>query len=225
MKKFSELLRQYAQADDVAQLHLQAKLKMIKALYDELEGSKEAAYMDEILEIFSEIVQLQQDWLLDLAVGEAKAGSAAVTDADIPWDPEEEIPSCMPPEGGFRTDAEVKKAFVNYLTYHVDRTTKAGKAKPFSVHTVYDYCSRIKVLWEMVAAEQQPEECYPGCTFLNAFQQPQRLWWYLDDVRRGTVQPAPGNPLSNPRNLGNTTAALTRFMEFKAAAEKYAQEP
>ena len=145
------------------------------------------------------------------------------------------VPPCTPPEGGFQSDEQVKKAFTNYLTYHVNRKTKAGKDRPFSVHTIYDYSSRIKVLMEIVCEEwlasngdswiQLSEiDLQAGCPFLNAYNNISVLKQYVErkehelrDISMGLREPMAEDqksPLDNIRNLNNTSAALVRFEEF-----------
>ena len=165
-----------------------------------------------------------------------------LTADDIPWGPDCEpvepkdpvVPPYRPPEGGFQNDEQVKKAFTNYLTYHAKR--KSGKG--FSTHTSYDYSSRVKVLMEIVCQEwaesngdsriQLTEQnLHAGYPFLNAYNNLHVLKEYVErkeqelrDISLGLRQPMSAeevkrNPLNNQRNLGNTTAALTKFEEFK----------
>ena len=258
MKMIEDLIKRYDHPmADVIEFHTQAKLKMIKALFDEIKGSKDCAYMEEIIAQFVELLEDMQDTIDQQLVEIAKAdgygpmnnyfmtGSKLNPD-DIPWDPEEEpaneqvkeIPSFLPPEGGFQTDDQVKKAFTNYLTYHVERKTKAGKDKPFSVHTIYDYSSRIKVLMEIVCEEwiasnrdswiQLSEQAVQaGCPFLNAYNNIETLKQYVErkerdlyDISMGFREAAPDsqkNPLNNIRNLKNTIAALAKFEDFRNA--------
>lgn len=258
MKMIDDLIKRYDHPmADVIELHTQAKLKMIKALFAEIKGSKDCAYMGEIIAQFVELLEDMQDTIDQQLVEIAKADGygpmnnnfmpgSKLNPEGIPWDPEEapankqvkEIPSFLPPEGGFQTDDQVKKAFTNYLTYHVERKTKAGKDKPFSVHTIYDYSSRIKVLMEIVCEEwmvlnqegwiQLSEQTVQaGCPFLNAYNNIDTLKQYvarkereLSDISMGFREAAPDgqkNPLNNIRNLKNTIAALAKFENFRNA--------
>jgi hypothetical protein len=258
MKIIDDLIPRYdhPMADEI-ELHTQAKLKMIKALLAEIKGSKDCAYMEEIIAQFVELLEDMQDTIDSQMVEIAKAdgygpmnhnfvSGSKLTSDDIPWDPEEEpgneqikeLPPFLPQEGGFKTDDQVKKAFTNYLTYHVERKTKAGKDKPFSVHTVYDYSSRIKVLMEIVCEEwlacnrdsliQLSEQTVQaGCPFLNAYNNIGALKQYVErkerelhEVSMGLIEAAPDsqkNPLNNIRNLKNTIAALAKFDDFRNA--------
>jgi hypothetical protein len=71
------------------------------------------------------------------------------------------------------------------------------------------------------------QNLHAGCPFLNAYNNLYVLKAYVErkeqelrDISLGLRQPmsaeeAKRNPLNNQRNLGNTTAALTKFEEFK----------
>ncbi len=259
MKKMEELIRKYEDScvDDNA-VYIKTRLKMINGIFEQIKGSEEQIYMEEIISKFAEIVECQYETILEAEIaaaaadgyGPPKHGFVAMprlTADEISGDPECEpeevekennVPSCLPPEGGFQTDEQVRKAFTNYLTYHVVRKTKAGKEKPFSVHTIYDYSSRIKVLWEIVYDEwmrsnrdakiQLDEQAIvPGCTFLNAYHNIPVLQEYVKmkeieirEIATGLRKPLSAeeiqsNPLNNARNLGNTMAALAKLAEFK----------
>lgn len=257
MKMIDDLIRRYDHPmADVIEFHTQAKLKMIKALFEEIKGSKDCAYMEEIIAQFVDLLGDMQDTIDQQMVEIAKADGYGpldhsfmsgfkLTTNNIPWDSEggpldteqaKDIHSFLPQEDGFQTDDQVKKAFTNYLTYHVERKTKAGKDKPFSVHTVYDYSSRIKVLMEIVCEEWiacnrdswiqlNEQTVQAGCPFLNAYNNIDTLKQYVErkerelyDISMGVREAAPEgqkNPLNNIRNLKNTIAALAKFEEFK----------
>ena len=264
MSKIDELINKYenlSTGDDKEDVFIKVKLKMIRGLFEDIKGSEDRIYVEEIISKFAEIMDRQQEiigGLLTEMAAEAgyrslqhnwAAHPNAITADDIPWDPESKsfaqkepaVPPYMPPEGGFQSDEQVKKAFTNYLTYHVNRKTKAGIDKPFSVHTIYDYSSRIKVLMEIVYEEWKTinkdswikldeQKLQVGCPFLNAYNNISALKQYvarkeqeLRDISMGLREPAPEgqkNPLNNPRNLNNTSAALVRFEAFKSSITK-----
>lgn len=258
MKIIDDLIQRYDHAmADVVEFHMQAKLKMIKALFEEIKDSKDCAYMEEIIAQFAELLIDMQNTIDQQMVELSNAAGcgpvkhkymsgSGLTDEDIPWDQEiepadelvREVPSFLPPEGGFQTDNQVKKAFTNYLTYHVERKTKAGKDKPFSVHTIYDYSSRIKVLMEIICREWETgnqdsgiqlseQTVQAGCPFLNAYNNIDTLKRYVErkeqelyEISMGCREVTPDsqkNPLNNIRNLKNTIAALAKFEDFRNA--------
>lgn len=206
--------------------------------------------MEEIIAQFAALLEIMQDTIdlqkLEIAKAmEETSASGFRLAEDIPWASGEEPnneqnkmpPSFLPPEGGFQTDNQVKKAFTNYLTYHVDRKTKSGKDKPFSVHTIYDYSSRIKVLMEIVYEEWMAsnrdswiqlneQTIQEGCPFINAYNNIGTLKQYVErkeqSLHKGLVDAAPNsqnNPLNNIRNLKNTIAALAKFEDFRNAID------
>ena len=262
MSKIDELIKRYehlSTGDDEADIFIKVKLKMIRSLFEEIKGSEDCIYMEEIISKFAEIMDRQHEIIMtDIMVAAAAEGYGPpqhnwvknpqqvvrnLTADDIPIDPDcdpeedepaQDIPSYLPPKEGFQTDEQVKKAFTNYLTYHAKR--KSGKG--FSTHTSYDYSSRVKVLMEIVFEEWvsrngdtwiplNEQTLQAGCPFLNAYNNLHVLKEYVErkeqelrDISLGLRQPMSAeevkcNPLNNQRNLGNTTAALTKFEEFK----------
>lgn len=260
MKKIDDLIQLYSNrstGDEEANIFIKVKLKMIRSLFEEIKGSEDRIYMEEIISKFAEIMDCQQE-MIDAANNCANnsmlhgfVAQRHLKPEDIPWDPDcepdeeesvKDIPSYLPPEGGFQNDEQVKKAFTNYLTYHVNRKTKAGKDKPFSVHTIYDYSSRIKVLMEIAHNEWRAanrdswmrlseENLQAGSPFLNAYNNLPVLKQYVEnkeqelrEISMGLRRLAPDgmrNPLNNIRNLNNTSAALARFEEFKKAIDNH----
>jgi len=257
MSKIDELIGKYESlsvSEEEADVFIKVKLRMIRSLFEDVKGSEDRIYMEEIISKFAEIMDRQQEiigsLLTEVAAQEGysstelnyfpspPAGSDPEGELSAPGDPA--VPSFLPPEGGFQQDEEVKKAFINYLTYHVNRKTKAGKDRPFSVHTIYDYSSRIKVLMKTVYEEwkeggqdswiQLDEQALlADCPFLNAYHNISVLRQYVErkeqelcEISMGLREPVPENkrtPLDHSRNLNNTNAALTRFEEFRRKIE------
>ena len=255
MSKIDELIKRYEHLstdDDEADIFIKVKLKMIRSLFEEIKGSEDCIYMEEIISKFAEIMDRQHDIIMDgiiaaaaadgygppqhmyVAVPQIKKEEAAAESDPVDEETPETIPSYLPPECGFQTDEQVKKAFTNYLTCHAKR--KNGKT--FSTHTSYDYSSRVKVLMEIVCEEWascngdtwiplNEQTLQAGCPFLNAYNNLHVLKEYVErkekelrDISLGLHQPMSAeevkrNPLNNQRNLGNTTAALIKFEEFK----------
>lgn len=242
---------------------IKIKLKMINSLFDEITSSEDRLFMEEIIAAFAEIVSTQRSVISDL---EAEEEDCIYPDAylfrndpatrlirfeaeEAPDEREAEkaLHPYLPPAGGFQTDEQVRKAFANFLTYHTVKETKDGRQKRFSKYTVYDYCSRIKALWEAFSMEQREGtlagrmppftgRVQPGSSFLNAYHHIPTLRQYIEvkgaevkglaagSNQKGRAEaPAEGekaNPLNHPRNLGNTTAALAKFIEFKSRIEQ-----
>ena len=264
MSKIDELIKRYehlSTGDDETDIFIKVKLKMIRSLFEEIKGSEDCIYMEEIISKFAEIMDRQHEIIMDeIMAAAAEAGygppqhnwvtnpnavSHKIPADDIPWDPdcdpvEQENPiippSYLPPEEGFQTDDQVKKAFTNYLTYHAKR--KNGKT--FSTHTSYDYSSRVKVLMEIVCEEWascngdtwiplNEQTLQAGYPFLNAYNNLPVLKEYVErkeqelrEISMGLREPNPegaNNPLNNMRNLCNSSAALAKFEEFKKCIE------
>ena len=250
MKNIDELLRklnQLSTGDDEADVFIKVKLKMIRGLFEDIKGSVDRIYMEEIISKFAEIVECQNGvvngvWAMLAAedgYGPPQHNFVVVPPQTVEKEESKraEVPHYLPPEGGFQTDEQVKKAFATYLTHHAKR--KSGK--PFSGHTIYDYSSRIKVLIETVIREWQENDgdsriqleeqsLQPGSPFLNAYYNLPALREYVTmkeeeirEISMGLRVPDPeslSNPLNNARNLGNTAAALTRFEEFKKSIQE-----
>jgi hypothetical protein len=246
MQKLDDLIKRFDDSMfEGVELHTAAKLKMIRTLFNEIQGSRDIAYMDEIVGQFVEILDYMQDIIEEQTIEIAQnQGYGPMTHSYMaaapiaPEQKEQERPSCLPPEGGFQEDDQAKKAFSNYLVYHVERRTKKNQLKPFSSHTIYDYTSRIKVLMEIVQEEWDngaewlqlnPELLREGQPFLNAYHHIPVLREYvirkeeeLMEIAKG-IRPAPEgkkNPLNNSRNLNNTSAALAKFEAFRDYVEE-----
>ena len=263
MSKINDLIRYYEENDFRKENGLiWANLRLINDLVENIEDSRDRIYMDKIIATCLEIIDIQKDAIHDYVNNKMLAASAGpktiglaaphrLTTDDIPRDPEEEAANLLdrtrirnpytPPKGGFKDDKKVKEAFVNYLKYHV--TKKDGTPKKFSDTTVYDYSSRIKVLWQVFFNECQrgtvegcnpelKEPIFPDGTFLNAYNNVSALKQYVEfkkdrltEIEKGIHSPytkdeLAENPLNNPRNLANTAAALEKFGEFTRCIEQ-----
>ena len=264
MESINKLINRYDQnATRKEDDYIKANLELVKNLAKNIENSEDLLFIEKIIDTFCEIVEVQRDVIGELESENAFSSVSGVdltgaktgmlgyvparnlTAEDIPWD-EDDAPSNLerlrernpyiPPESGFEDDDQVREAFANYLKFHVEK--KDGTPKMFSDTTVYDYCSRIKVLWQVLFREWQEgnlegkisqfDECIqPGCTFLNAYYNTRTLKSYikykkeeLSAVDAGVRAPFTKeemleNPLNNVRNLSNTNAALEKFIEFK----------
>lgn len=226
---------------------IKANLALIKGLLPKIQNSQERLYMEKIIGTFCEIVDIQRDIINAsdyadmIAAGFGPTGTTAYVSTvssnqiDIISEIEQDkaAHSYLPTMGEFQTDDEVRKAFYNYLKYHTIKETKDGRQKQFSKHTIYDYCSRIRVLYETFFKDWQDgklegkistieDAIIPGKNFLNAYNIITTLRRYVSikelELRQNPNIEKDGtdvNPLDNHKNLGNTVAALTKFEAFK----------
>ena len=217
---------------------IKANLKLILELAEKMTDPTDKIYIEKIISTFCEIVKMQKDIIDEanhsamLAAGDAPAMAQIPCPAPLLQDltlwAETQEHSCFAPEGGFQTDEQIRRAFFNYLTYHTVKETRDGRQKPFSKHTVYDYCSKIKKLWEIFYTEWasdrvdanisfNAEGVAEGKTFLNAYRFADVLQHYTD-MQWGRMKSGESKTddvsLFSPKVLGNTVAALAKFMEF-----------
>ncbi len=237
---------------------IKANLKLINELTEKIEHSEDRIFINKVVNTFCEIIEIQREIIDELEFehdnvhfggGMSKLkGFMALTDlkpVDAPCVKEEgcfdisklrELNSYKPSGDGFGSDAEIRDSFANYLKYHLVK--KNGQQKVLADTTVYDYCSRVKVLWEIYERErmagaldekcsQLDKEILPGKTFINAYNNIDTLKAYverkskeLEEIEIGerelfSMDELQSNPLNNPKNLRNTKAALTKFEEFR----------
>lgn len=251
MNKLSELIVYYnengARPENIL---IKANLMLINELSENISDSMNKIYIDKIISSCMEIIDIQRNIIqkADNAKSQKEAIKAnEMRDSDIPQveqnnradiDKARALNPYTPPMGGFCEDSQIREAFANYLKYHV--VNKAGKPKGFADTTVYDYCSRIKVLWEICYRNFEKgklesisfeKNVISGKTFLNAYNNIEILSAYIDSkkeelakIETGKRQPFTqeelrDNLLNNARNLANTIAAFERFKEFKKNIE------
>lgn len=234
---------------------IKVNLKLINELVEKIEHSEDRIFIDKVVNTFCEIIEIQREVIDELDSYEANEANApnlqyfvAQTDFKpnhIQWVGNEDIFDIVrlrelnpykPSADGFRSDAQIKDAFANYLKYHLVK--RNGQQKTLADSTIYDYCSRVKVLWEIFNKEQiagklgetfsqLDNEVLHGRTFMNAYNNISILKDYVELKSREIEEIEAGdresfsrdellnNPLNNPKNLRNTTAALAKFEEFK----------
>ena len=229
-------------------------LKLINGLVKEVENSEDRIFINKIIDTFCEIIEIQRDVISDLE-SEICSPSGCVSNtvefvSNYSQQNKEnvsevekarELNPYIPSRESFQSDAQIRDAFSNYLKYHLVR--KNGKQKILADTTVYDYCSRVKVLWEIIYKEYQSgmlkgkvnlseENILQGKTFLNAYNNESVLAEYiylknieLTEIELGEREPFSfdelrSNPLNNRKNLGNTIAAFTKFTEFKEKTQR-----
>ena len=177
---------------------IKAKLKMINHLYDEIENSDDAIFMNEIIKTFLQIMDIQRGVIFDLQI-EMESGTG-YTPGQHSF-----VTAYTMPQGGFQTDKQLQTAFTAFLT-----------SKGRSSYTINDYCSRIRILWKTFYEDLQkgntispsiPEDAIrKDQPLLNAFLFSEDLILYI----KKTLACA-----ANKRNLANTQAAMSRLDDFK----------
>ena len=183
--------------DDLVRL----KLKMIKDLYSEIENAEDKLFMDEIIETFLSIMDIQRGVIVDLLM-EMESGSS-YTPGQHSF-----VVAYTQPDEGFQNDKQLQTAFATYLS-----------SKGKSSYTVNDYCSRIRNLWKSFYSDFKagdlPEELlvdeqsiFSDQPLLNAFNHAEELNAYIS-MKMASAE--------NKRNLANTQAALRRFDDFKCS--------
>jgi hypothetical protein len=217
---------------------------MLLALADKLcEISKEAnavLYLDKIAQTFCEVLEKQQDIIVGLKAGTNSVNSGAgVQSNDLPGlqtavgeeKKETEVPFELPEGGVFKNSNQVKEAFIAYLKGII----KNGN--PLSHTTVYDYSSRINMLFTYFERERyvgklegwlQIEEGMfkENESYLNVYNNLEFFEAYVREKEReikereAEKRPFSGeelafNPLNSYKNLRNSYASLRKFGEFK----------
>ena len=247
MKSVEELIRSLdhtleREENEIIKLNLD----LIKGLIKKVQNSQERIYIDKIVDTFCEIIEIQRDIINEsdyadmIAAGYGPDSTSSFVpsalniteDALAQTEIDKSTHSYLPLMGEFQTDEQVRKAFYNYLKYHTVKETKDGRQKQLSKHTIYDYCSRIRVLYESFYKDLNEgklegkvpvalDNIIPGKTFLNAYHNISALQFYVDikgvEIREkaSIIIEDATNPLNNPKNLGNTIAALAKFTDFK----------
>ena len=78
MSKIDELIKRYehlSTGDDEADIFIKVKLKMIRSLFEEIKGSEDCIYMEEIISKFAEIMDCQHEIIMtDIMVAAAAEG-------------------------------------------------------------------------------------------------------------------------------------------------------
>ena len=183
------------------------KLQMINGLYAECEKSDEAIYFNEIINNFSDIIQLQKELIEELREKAEYTNNIYYKGASFDGEANKET-FMTTPSGAFTTDEEMQAAFTYYLACKAE--------KKLSSYTINDYCSRIKKLWksfcEAYIANELPDEFQEGIEitssenpFLNVSKYIEPLNYYI--AMKSSVT-------NEKRNWANIQAALNKFEEF-----------
>lgn len=171
---------------------IRVKLKMINELYKEIEYAEDRLFMDEIIETFLGIMDIQRGVIYDLRM-EMESGSG-YTPGQHSF-----VAAYIQPEEGFQTDKQLQTAFATYLT-----------SKGKSSYTINDYCSRIRNLWKLFCNDPEVsvpmDGVLPEHPLVNAFVFSKELNKYVSDKLTCA---------ENKRNLANSQAAMRRLDDFK----------
>lgn len=210
MNRIDEMINWYKENETRREYTLiKAKLKLIKSLLNEIENSEDRIFMEEIIDRFSDIVELQNTVISDREMeleSLAAAGSGCNTSSFI-----------AVRQDGFRDDKQLQAAFADYLS--------KKKKKPLSSYTINDYCSRIRNVWKSFYAEYQagslPKELsenveiiHEDNPLINALNNIDELNCYAEMCMHS----------ENGRNWANAIAALNNFADFAAESSKNVAE-
>lgn len=183
---------------------IKARLKMIRTLCEELSSLEDNRFVEEIIDSFSEIMGIQQEVIDDMKM-EYEVSTANVSLMnESEQDKEKRLNNYLPSEAGFQTDKQLARSFSNYLQYH--------NVKKLSKLTAYDYCSRVKNLWEPFIKDSKDAELVivNDNPMLNVYNNIEAVLKYVDkklkSLEKGT---------SEFKNTANASASLNKFAEFK----------
>ena len=210
MNRIDEMINWYKENETRREYTvIKAKLKLIRSMYEEIENSEDRIFMEEIIDRFSDIVELQNTVISDMEMeleSLAAAGSGCNTSSFIALR-----------QDGFRDDKQLQAAFADYLS--------KKKKKPLSSYTINDYCSRIRNVWKSFYAEYQagslPKELSENVEIIhednplvNALNNIEELCCYAEMCMHS----------ESGRNWANAIAALNNFADFAAESSKNVAE-
>ena len=186
-------------------------------LCEEILDLEDERFINEIVYAFSEIIGIQQEVIDDMKMEyETYTPSGSTQNCYIGTNSlavsntlsEEELQRInnpyLPSEAGFQTDKQLARSFSNYLQYH--------NVKKLSKFTAYDYCSRVKNLWEPFIRDCKEVELVivENNPMLNVYNNIDTVLRYVDKKIKSLEK---GN--SELKNTANASAALNKFDEFQ----------
>ena len=218
-----------------------AHLELAKKLCEISKSADTSSYVDKIAQTFCEILETQQDIINDLKIDivqletrEAQMTTVGTNSNYLPAlqstvvaeKKEPEVPFELPEGGVFKNSNQVKEAFIAYLKGII----KNGN--PLSHTTVYDYSSRINMIFtyfkrEREAGNQVEEGMFKeNESYLKVYNNLEFFEAYVREKEREIKEREAGKRpfsaeelevcrLRNPKNLRNSIAALAKFREFK----------
>ena len=223
-----------------------ANLELAKKLCEICKDAEDLCYLDKIVQTFCEVLETQQEIIRDLkmeidrletresqitTVGMRTNYLPALQSAVVAEKKEPEVPFELPEGGVFKNSNQVKKAFVAYLKGII----KNGN--PLSHATVYDYSSRINMLFTYFKREREAGKLegkiqieagkiIDNGSYLSVYNNLQFFEAYVREKEREikereakkrpfSAEELAFNPLNSYKNLRNSYASLRKFREFK----------
>ena len=241
IKKIQANVSRYDESFAVANLELANKLCEI------CKDAEDLRYLDKIVQTFCEVLETQQEIIQDLkmeidlletreaqmtTVGTRSNYLPALQSAVVVEKKEPEVPFELPEGGVFKNSNQVKEAFVAYL-----KKTIRKNGKPLSETTVYDYSSRINMLFTYFKRERdagklegklqiEAGKIIDNGSYLSVYNNLELFEAYVkvkeEEIKQRGAEERPFSaeelelcPLLNPKNLRNSIAALAKFGGFK----------
>jgi hypothetical protein len=240
IKKMQANVSRYDESFAIANLELANKLCEI------CKAAEDLCYLDKIVQTFCEVLETQQEIIRDLkmeidrletresqitTVGMHTNHLPALQSAVVAEKKETEVPFELPEGGVFKNSNQVKEAFIAYLKGII----KNGK--PLSHTTVFDYSSRINMLFTYFKKERdagklegeiqiEAEKIIDNGSYLSVYNNLELFDAYVREKEREikqreaekrpfSAEELAFNPLNSYKNLRNSYASLRKFREFK----------
>ena len=240
IKKIQANVSRYDESFAVANLELANKLCEI------CKDAEDLCYLDKIVQTFCEVLETQQEIIRDLkmeidsqemsdaqftTVGMRSNYLPAMQNATVAEKKEPEVPFELPEGGVFKNSNQVKEAFIAYLKGII----KNGN--PLSHTTVYDYSSRINMLFTYFEREREAGKLegeiqieagkiIDNGSYLSVYNNLELFKAYVREKEREikqreaekrpfSAEELAFNPLNSYKNLRNSYASLRKFGEFK----------
>ena len=228
-----------------------ANLELANKLCEICKDAEDLRYLDKIVQTFCEVLETQQEIIQDLkmeidlletreaqmtTVGTRSNYLPALQSTVVAEKKEPEVPFELPEGGVFKNSNQVKEAFVAYLKGII----KNGK--PLSHTTVYDYSSRINMLFTYFERERkagklegklqiEAGKIIDNGSYLSVYNNLELFEAYVkvkeEEIKQRGAEERPFSaeelelcPLLNPKNLRNSIAALAKFRGFKSMVAK-----
>lgn len=228
-----------------------ANLELANKLCEICKDAEDLRYLDKIVQTFCEVLETQQEIIQDLkmeidlletreaqmtTVGTRSNYLPALQSTVVAEKKEPEVPFELPEGGVFKNSNQVKEAFVAYLKGII----KNGK--PLSHTTVYDYSSRINMLFTYFERERkagklegklqiEAGKIIDNGSYLSVYNNFELFEAYVkvkeEEIKQRGAEERPFSaeelelcPLLNPKNLRNSIAALAKFGEFKGKVDE-----